>query len=315
MSVVKIYDKLWVIHKFEGTYDYMLNAYTNAKERPISYMCHYEENKSFETRKETGRRWAKNPNKDGTVYDNVPMTGFKIGKSVSRWSTSNKLFRLIDPRGFEVEITTGNLEMLLRDVTVVKGEIQEKCLWARETQNILVSVNSEPYLNSVSMSKDDMKARPKMKDVKIGDVVILSNRQKYVYVGKITIDVEHNVYETDVLNDTASGYTWHSTERQKYKLYDKKISKHSQTFIKTLESKHYFVSLESSRSDIQIFESFANPKPLQNLGPHNKNITPNFAKDRISYYSDRDTLNQTLYKCKENEWWDTDYRIVGWKVS
>ena len=63
------------------------------------------------------------------VWDNDPLTGFKILKSVSRYSTSNKLWRIMDPRGVEFEITTAVLEEIILNSTIINGEIQDKCVW------------------------------------------------------------------------------------------------------------------------------------------------------------------------------------------
>ena len=63
------------------------------------------------------------------IWDNGPIAGFKITKSVSRYSTSNKLWRVMDPRGVEFEITTGVFEELIDKVTIIKGVIQEECVW------------------------------------------------------------------------------------------------------------------------------------------------------------------------------------------
>ncbi len=70
------------------------------------------------------------------IWDNLPTDGFKITKSVTRSSTSNKLWRVMDPRGVEFEISTGAFENLLMDVTIIKGVIQEKCVW--ETNKVLI---------------------------------------------------------------------------------------------------------------------------------------------------------------------------------
>lgn len=63
------------------------------------------------------------------ILDNIPLSGFKIAKSVSRRTTSNKLWRVLDPRGFELEISTGNFEQLLMEATVIKGDIMGNCVW------------------------------------------------------------------------------------------------------------------------------------------------------------------------------------------
>ena len=122
----------------------------------LSYMCPYETKADGDplanTVKmlETGRSWAKGwRSKEGPAVEkiepNVPTTGIYIGSSVERYSTSNKLFRVKDPRGFTVEVPTDNIATLLHNSTVVNGYIQEPCVWARDGGHILLPVNSTPY--------------------------------------------------------------------------------------------------------------------------------------------------------------------------
>ena len=49
---------------------------------------------------------------DTTVVKNELLSGFKLTKSQRRWSTSNVVWRVIDPRGFEIEISSENLMKL-----------------------------------------------------------------------------------------------------------------------------------------------------------------------------------------------------------
>ena len=73
------------------------------------------------------------------IWDNAPMRGFKIERSVSRYSTSNKLWRILDPRGVEFEITTGCLEELIMEAGVMKGgEIDAPCQWV-STKNLVIA--------------------------------------------------------------------------------------------------------------------------------------------------------------------------------
>jgi hypothetical protein len=74
------------------------------------------------------------------VYDNVPLAGFKVQRSVSRYSTSNKLWRILDPRGFELEITTGCMDELIQSATILKGGlIDAKCVWAGNKNLVVAS--------------------------------------------------------------------------------------------------------------------------------------------------------------------------------
>ena len=63
------------------------------------------------------------------IWDNVPTTGFKIVDTVSRYSTSNKFWLVLDPRGAKFEISTGVFEELIMNTTIVKGVIQDACVW------------------------------------------------------------------------------------------------------------------------------------------------------------------------------------------
>lgn len=64
------------------------------------------------------------------VWKNDPLAGFKIQNFVSRYSTSNKVWRILDPRGLEFEIPTGKLWEIIDKVGILKGgEIPAKCAW------------------------------------------------------------------------------------------------------------------------------------------------------------------------------------------
>lgn len=63
------------------------------------------------------------------IVDNVVLEGFRIQRMVGRYGTSNKLWRILDPRGFELEITSGNMEDLLMSGVVDKGLIIGPCIW------------------------------------------------------------------------------------------------------------------------------------------------------------------------------------------
>jgi hypothetical protein len=63
------------------------------------------------------------------IIKNVPMEGFRVQKFVSRYSTSNKLWRILDPRGFELEISTGCFENLILDGVIDHGVIMTPCVW------------------------------------------------------------------------------------------------------------------------------------------------------------------------------------------
>ena len=69
------------------------------------------------------------PNLQPRILPNEPLTGFRISDTISRYNTSNKLWRILDPRGFELEISTACMEEILMQGGVLKGIIQGACVW------------------------------------------------------------------------------------------------------------------------------------------------------------------------------------------
>lgn len=180
--MVKIYDKLWYITD-------------TTREDDLSYMCQYETTVSGEVApnikkmQKTGRSWIREGDKEGVIIDNIPTKNIYVGSSVSRWSTSNKLFRVTDPRGFTVEIPTDNLATLLHHTTVVKGYVQDECVWGKDGNNhILLPVNSEPYrLSKEKQAVLDNKLIS-VKDLNVGDwVKLFEDDKEYYFLGRVKI--------------------------------------------------------------------------------------------------------------------------------
>lgn len=70
------------------------------------------------------------------IWVNEPILGFKIIDTVNRYR-GNKLFKVLDPRGVEFEITVSSLFQLLMDGCVDKGEITVPCIW-KSGKNLVV---------------------------------------------------------------------------------------------------------------------------------------------------------------------------------
>jgi hypothetical protein len=172
--MILVFDQLWFISRGSKT---------------LAYLCHYEDNSAFNKRKRTGQNWAGKNAGDGMVIDNVPHRNFEIVDSVSRWSTSNKLIRVLDPRGFECEISTGNLVNILKTTRMVNGVILDECVWGREDgNNVLLPVNSEPYLEALKNVKEKAAPTVKFSTVKPGNSVVFKadmyGDKEYFYLGK-----------------------------------------------------------------------------------------------------------------------------------
>lgn len=204
---ITIPDEIWAI------------SHNHPKES-LHYMCPITRTRTGEVSSQskrmqsTGSQWAKQSEDEGEYYENLPITKIVIGDAVTRWSTSNKLFRVTDPRGFTVEVPTGNIAALLHHTTVINGVVQEECIWAREEgSHVILPVNSAPYHQSIK------KIAMVDNALKIGDLVpgdrvkMIHNQQildtEYEYIGSaklrwirtITWNSSHFPPQIDAVDD------------------------------------------------------------------------------------------------------------------
>jgi hypothetical protein len=136
---IKFYEKFYCGCKEQGK-----------DQLPLGFATPYEENAAFKKRKKTVDDWAGQRGskiaREPSFFDNVPASGFELSKVVSRYRTSNKLFRINDPRGFQLEISAENLFELIDISTVMNGVFQNKLVWGRMgANNWLWPANSEEY--------------------------------------------------------------------------------------------------------------------------------------------------------------------------
>lgn len=123
-------------------------------------------------------------------YENIPLPGFTLLKADRKgYSALDTTWLIIDPRGFLVRITNENLENILHVTGITEGLIQEKCLWSRDnshTKMTLVPVSSPIYIDAVK-NTELIEGKIDMKDVQIGDTVLLQNELKGTYMGAFSL--------------------------------------------------------------------------------------------------------------------------------
>lgn len=261
--MIKIYDKLWFITD-------------DTRENNLSYMCQYELTESGEVAsnikkmQETGRSWAKRSGTDdsGNIIDNTPTKNIYVGCSVSRWSTSNKLFRVTDPRGFTIEIPTDNLATLLHHTTVIKGVIQEECVWGKEGNNhILLPVNSEPYkLSREQQDTLDNKLIP-ISDLKVGDwVKFFGGDIEYYFLGRVKITWNVRGYRPRYY------YNWSSKEQKEdeysewYEIQDNKYVNLFMREVKYSDKVHRYAETPSKPKITKVLRNEVIDVDLKSIG-------------------------------------------------
>lgn len=199
---------------------------------PLGFATPYATDAAFEKRKDTVDSWASQQyrwgnNKDvppleAQILPNVLQEGFTIAKSVRRhgWNGGNVVWRVEDPRGFELEISSANFAKIVDCTTIVNGVIQGKCVWGREgASNVLLPENSEPYQSAVHATAIKKAGTISVKDIRPGSVVTLSTTAVAIYLGSLYVtgydtEVEGYAYE--------SYYNTQRTQRVELKLYSQK---------------------------------------------------------------------------------------------
>ena len=278
--MIKIHDKLWFI---------LGGDRRNEEDEELAYMCQYEETSTgstasnVEKMQATGRRWS-NISKgsegwDGKTIENLPTKNIYVASSVSRWSTSNKLFRVKDPRGFTVEIPTDNLATLLQYTTVINGVIQEECVWGRYGgSHILLPVNSEPY-NRAKATLDVLENKLiSIKDIKVGDwVKFFGDSNEYYFCGRVKVTWKVRGYKPRYR------YNWQSNPNNEPEYTDWHILQDNKYI-------NLFLRKSINSEEIWYAEYPQKPKIVEILRNEVKDIEPS----NIGYLSSPERVNNML---------------------
>lgn len=159
MKLTKLPAQIYVTSREMHDHDYIDGKWVVVNTYKFGFLHPHEPNKKTDAkRKELQKKWAYGRyeevdgkvvsldwtyNHNGKEYtklvipeehqpailDNVPLTGFKIIDTVSRYSTGNKLVKVLDPRGFVFEITIASLFGIIQDGSIINAVIQEPCVW------------------------------------------------------------------------------------------------------------------------------------------------------------------------------------------
>lgn len=164
------------------------NVNLSTEEFPLGFATHFEENEAFDRRRFTIEHWAvpyasSRDEKFGPFYiDNVPISGFRFEKSVSRVSTDNKWFRIQDPRGFTLEISSDNLSDIILNGELRQGLIVGNHVWVRH--------NSNNYLMRENDERLAIAGDAKTSGIVPGDIVSLTKITRATYIGEFFVTNE-----------------------------------------------------------------------------------------------------------------------------
>jgi len=155
--------------------------------------------------------------------DNELLAGFEIDKSTRRggWHGGNVVWRVTDPRGFTLEISSANLSRIIGCSTITNGVIEGKCIWGRQgSANILLPEGSDVYQQAKKQTKKLATTIP-LSQVKPGDVIDIISQfvsEPVAYLGCFEIEdlgIDYSTSKPDIItrifvkNDPKSRKRYH----------------------------------------------------------------------------------------------------------
>ena len=148
------------------------------------------------------------------IYDNTPMEGFVINKTVgghkSYWwyGFRKSYFRVYDPRGFEFEIAADNLLYILKCSSCDNGELHGKFVYAMDgAELVLMPLNSPDYEELEKLNKSRFnKTKITKKNIVVGGTYLAKSGEKLVYLGEHDFYPFGNLCDGKFYEKTNNGY-------------------------------------------------------------------------------------------------------------
>ena len=266
-EAIKIFSKVYVAHR---------KQHQNEEDPPLAFLTPYEENAAGRKRIESADKWARDYNKEAIetkIFDNESLDGFEICREVKRtyWGGGNVVWRIFDPRGFELEISSANLAKILTFATIEAGVIKSKCIWGRlGAKNILIPEGCPDYQNvkiraeELNDSKIMASRIIKPSDIAIGQSVILHNDERGVYLGKwfILTDSKYSNYKAQgaKIADTIIPRHVVKVEKEYYAIAELKVI----GVAKCPATPYDIDKLEATLNRIDAFQTFGTAGSIKN---------------------------------------------------
>ncbi|AMM43664.1 hypothetical protein FDG95_gp099 [Pectobacterium phage vB_PcaM_CBB] len=175
---------------------YVTRVYRSAEE-VLGWMvvADKEHTKAFQEAKRKADAWATpyhrhgqtnpDPGMEAIYVDNTPRKGFRMVTNVSRYSTSNVVWRIMHPEGFEFEITSDNLCDLLETNTIIEGEFQDEMFFTHNKK--LVNEKTKLFADLIEREEKKKELKEKAKDMPLGTRLIYKHykgNRTFMYCGK-----------------------------------------------------------------------------------------------------------------------------------
>jgi len=177
-------NKLYIPSKIKVGYRNRGDTFT----KKLAYVVCYDEKGKL--RKELSWNSWRDDKIKPDDFANMPAEGFILNKSITRipWSSfgSNRtMVRVYDPRGFEFEITAGNLLFILMHTDCNKRELLGKFVHSWDGKDlVLLPEGCDEYKESIEFTKNKAK-KVSARDLVVGHTYADKQAEdEYVYIGR-----------------------------------------------------------------------------------------------------------------------------------
>lgn len=175
---------LFIPTKIKVGYQKRNDTYT----KKLAYVIYYDTRGKL--RKETSWNSWRDASLPIDDYDNSPISGFKINRNVgetrSHWDVRRAYIRVLDPRGFEVEISLANFIHILEHCNCNEKELSGEFVYAwDDTELVLLSSNSPDYKELKQKTETLLEDKYlRGTDLIVGHTYATIDGDEYVYLGK-----------------------------------------------------------------------------------------------------------------------------------
>lgn len=262
---------------------YVTRVYRSAEEM-LGWMvvADNEETKKFKQSKEKADRWA-TPHYNSSqkamepVYiDNEPKTGFRMVTNVSRYSTSNVVWRIMHPEGFEFEITSDNLCDLLETNTIIEGEFQDALFFTHNKK--LVNEKTKLFADLIAREEHKKEQKKNVQEVEVGDILTFpleqtTNNSKTNGPPSVTVVYCGKYHAISVSKNDSSEFT----SKSSLKFVVKNVDDNRYYALSKLPDFNIGRSVEIERGTVisEMNEQIRNTNEYTGLSYHNINHIPN----------------------------------------
>lgn len=156
---------------------------------------------------------------EDVVIPNKLLTGFKILNNNTQSGA-----KVLDPRGFVVDINNENLLYIITNCVVHDGIILSPCLWVQKSHsNTYLLPKDTPYYHAAIRLTDIRSTSIKANEVAVGNRVALQNGLEGIYLGKyypLSFGFVRGYFNTNTTGNTVLSQGWFLPRTKKHYFYD-----------------------------------------------------------------------------------------------